>query len=95
MFGFQADGDGLSRIDIPLDDDPINRGAEHGTIEIKSRLIEGRLPLLDNSLCILEIGLGHVLFCFRNRNGLLFHLDLLEGSAQVGGPGVAQRSHLT
>ena len=28
-------------------------------IEVKLRLIEGRLPLLDNSLCILEIGLGH------------------------------------
>ena len=79
----------MSWIDIPLDDDSINRRAEHGTIEIKSRLIEGRLPLLDNSLCILEIGLGHVLFCFRNRNGLLFHLNLLERSAQVGSAGVA------
>src|SRR5258708_11899423 len=82
-------------MDFPLDADPINRRAEEGPCEIKSRLIERRLPLLDYSLGILEIGLGHVLLCFRNCDGLLFHPDLLEGTAQVGSPGVAQSSHLT
>ncbi len=85
----------MSWIDIPLDDDPVNRCAKYGTIEIKLRLIERRLPLLDNSLRILEIGLGHELFCFRNRNGLRFHLDLLKGGAQVGSSRVTQSSHLT
>src|SRR5258708_39677071 len=73
----------------------MNRRAEDGTFEIKARLIERRLPLLDYSLGILEIGLGHVLLCFRNRDGLLFHPVLLEGTELVGSPGVAKSSHLT
>ena len=65
--GFEGDCNGLARIDVPLDDDPINRRSEYGAIEIKSGLIESCLPLLDNSLGILKIGFSHVLFCFRNR----------------------------
>jgi len=41
---------------------PINRRAEHGTIEIKSRLIEGRLPRARQPTGILEIGIGHVFY---------------------------------
>jgi hypothetical protein len=66
-FGFEGDCNGLARIDVPLDDDPINRRPEHGAIEIKSGLIESCLSLLDNSLGILKVGFRHVLFCFRNR----------------------------
>ena len=79
----KADCNGLARIDVPLDDDPINRRPEHGAIEIKSGLIESCLPLLDNSLRIIEVGFSHVLFCFRNCNSLLLHLNLLKGCAQV------------
>jgi hypothetical protein len=93
-FGFETDGDRLSWIDIPLDDDSINRRTEHGVIEIKFRLIDARPPLLDDSLRILEIGLGHVPFCLRNRNGLGPHLDLLQGCAQVSTSRVTQSPRL-
>jgi hypothetical protein len=79
----------------PLDDDPVNGRPEQGAIEINSGLIESCLSLLDNSVRILKIGFSHVLFCFRNRNGLLLHLDLLKGCAQVGGARVPLSPHLT
>ena len=92
--GFEADGDRLSWIDVPLDDVP-SIGAR-STVRSRSsfRLIKGRLPLLDDSRCILEIGLRHVPFCFRNRYSFGLHLDLLEGPAQVSIPGVAQSPRL-
>jgi hypothetical protein len=79
----------LSWIEIPLDDDPVDRCAKYGAIEIKLCLVESRLPLLDNSLRILEIGLGHVSLGVGNRNGLRFHLDLLKGCTQIGSPSFA------